>query len=189
LIQLENIIDKYHHLEESVKVEFLSCFSEKEIKKGENFVSNGQYTSQIGFIKSGVFRVFYTDFNGNDINNAFLLENDFIIGRLKPFSKVSTSIQALKDSKLLTADLSSIYKLTEKHHSISQLFLKLASSYFDRNVDRELKLRKYDAINNYLFFLEDYPNLINQIPHYYVADYIQISSTHLSRIRKKLMDK
>ena len=187
--QLEDIIKKYQNLEEEIKMEFLSSFTEKEIRKGDFFISNNQYTSQIGFIKSGIFRVFYTDINGDDVNNVFLLDNDFIIGRLKPFSKVSTSIQAIEKSTILTADMNSIFELIEKHHSISQLFLKIASSYFDKNVDREIRLRKYDALNNYLFFMKDYPNLINKIPHYYIADYLQISSTHLSRIRKKLLKK
>ena len=186
--QLENILTKFQSLEEGVKLEFLSLFSEKEIKKGDFFISKDQFNTNLAFVESGIFRVFYTDYNGNDVNNTFLLENDFIIGRLKKDTKASTNIQAITNSHILTANLSAVFKLTEKHHSLSQLFLKIAAYYFDKNVDREIKLRKYDALNNYQFFLKDYPNLIHKIPHYFIADYLQISSTHLSRIRKKMLD-
>lgn len=146
----------------------------------------GQYTSKLGFIKKGIFRVYYTDYEGKDINNVFLTEKDFIIGRLKPASKILTHIQALKNSKLLVADVVKVFALANKYHSISQLILKTASHYFDKNIDREIKLRIQNATDNYLYFLEEYPNLMNEIPHYYIADYLQISSTHLSRIRKSL---
>jgi len=186
--QLEKIIETYQKLDNNIKSDFLSQFSEKEIKKSDFFISSNQFPNKLAFIKKGIFRVFFTDYNGNDVNSAFLLKNDFIIGRLKPITKSSVSVQAITNATILTADLSTLFKLAEKHHQLSQLFLKIASFYFDKNVDREIKLRKYDALNNYLFFLKDYPNLINQIPHYFIADYLQISSTHLSRIRKKLLE-
>jgi len=172
---LENIILKNYRLDNDIKNEFLSLFKEIEIKKGDFFVKTNQYVSKLGFINSGIFRVYYSDIDGNDINNVFLLENDFIIGRLNPATK--------------TLDINKIFSLAEKHHSISQLILKVASSYFDKNLDREISLRNKNATDNYLYFLNEYPNLINKIPHYYIADYLQISSTHLSRIRKELSSK
>jgi len=141
----------------------------------------------VGFIKGGIFRVYYTDINGEDINNVFLLKDDFIIGRLQAHAKILTNIQALVDSKVLVADMFKVFALAKKYHAVSQHILKIASYYFDKNVNREIKLRIQNATQNYLYFLKEYPNLINQIPHYYIADYLQISSTHLSRIRKELL--
>ena len=186
---LKHIINSNQIIEKSILDEFLSMFSEKEIKKGEYLIETEQTISKASFVCNGVFRAFYTDYNGKEITQAFLLKNDFIVSRLIPYSKSLVNIQAIKNSKLLITDIQNINDFTKKHHSIANFFIKIISIYFDKNQDREIKLRIQDAKENYEYFLKEYPNLINQIPHYYVASHLQISSTHLSRIRKELSRK
>jgi len=184
--KLGNIISKIQIIEKPVLEEFLSIFSEKKIAKGEHLVKTEQLITKASFVCSGVFRSYYTDSNGKEINQAFLLQNDFIVSRLTSLSKSLVNIQAIEDCEFLVADINRINDLANKHHSIAKLFLKIVSLYFDKNQDREIKLRIQDAKENYEYFLKEYPNLINKIPHYYIASHLQISSTHLSRIRREI---
>jgi len=43
-----------------------------------------------------------------------------------------------------------------------------------------------DATTRYLTFLEKYPQLANRVPLAYVASYLGITQSSLSRIRKKI---
>jgi len=182
----KNIIFDKHHLSDKIWSEFESLFSERKVNKKAYFITSGQYVSKIAFIFKGVFRSYFTDYFGKEINQAFLVEDDFIASRLIPNSKSLVNIQALTDCNILVADAREITKLANKHHSIALLLLKTTAFYFNKNQDREVMLRIQDAKENYLYFLKQHPGLIDKIPHYYIANHLHISSTHLSRIRKIL---
>ncbi|OYT16085.1 MAG: hypothetical protein B7C24_09675 [Bacteroidetes bacterium 4572_77] len=184
--KLRYIIGTKQIIGKDILDEFLSIFSEKEIGKGEHLIKTEETVSKASFVCSGIFRTYYTDSNGKEINQAFLLQNDFIVSRLTPLSKSLVNIQAIEDCKILITDIKKINDLSEKHHSVAKFFLKIVSAYFDKNQDREIKLRIQDAKENYEYFLKEFPNLINQIPHYFIASHLQISSTHLSRIRREI---
>ena len=40
--------------------------------------------------------------------------------------------------------------------------------------------------NRYLKFLSDYPDLVQRIPQYYIAAYVGVKASSLSRSRKRL---
>ena len=183
---LKNIINDIEFIKKDILYEFISIFSEKSIQKNEYFIETGQTIKKIAFICNGIFRTFYVDIKGKEVNQAFLLNGDFMVSRLKPFSKSLINIQAINTGKILVADIFKMNKIVNKHHSIAKILLKIVSMYFDKNQEREVKLRVQNAEENYEYFLKQYHGLINKIPHYYIASHLQISSTHLSRIRKKI---
>ena len=45
-------------------------------------------------------------------------------------------------------------------------------------------LIKGDAMTKYKWFLNEYPSLLNRIPHYYVANFLGMTPAQLSRTRK-----
>ncbi len=181
---LKNIIRTNGVFEEEILDEFISIFSEKTIQKKEYFIETGQTIKKVAFICEGIFRSYYVDVKGKEVNQAFLLKNDFMVSKLKAASKSLVNIQAISEAKILVADTHKMNSLVNKYHSITKMFLKIVSMYFDKNQEREVKLRIQNATENYEYFLKEYPNLINKIPHYFIASHLQISSTHLSRIRK-----
>lgn len=187
--KLRQTINSHQIVESSILDEFLAVFHEEEIKKGDFFVEAEQTISKVAFICNGIFRAYFTDYSGKEITQVFLLEDDFIVSRLIPYSKSLLNVQAIKTSKVLVADINKVNDLIQKYHAIAKFYIKIVSIYFDKNQDREINLRILDAARKYEYFLQMYPNLINQIPHYYVASHLQISSTHLSRIRKELQAK
>lgn len=186
LDSLKTVLTNSEFIENDILNEFISFFSEKAVKKNEYFIETGHTVKKIAFICKGIFRTFYVDIKGKEVNQAFLLKGDFMVSRLKPFSKSLVNIQAINPGKILVADNFEINKIINKHHSIAKMYIKIISMYFDRNQAREVKLRVQNATENYEYFLKNYPGLINIIPHYYIASHLQISSTHLSRIRKQV---
>ena len=54
---------------------------------------------------------------------------------------------------------------------------------------RLVSLLNLDSLAKNELFLKEYPNLINRIPHYYVANFLGITPTQLSRARKVFSNK
>jgi CRP-like cAMP-binding protein len=61
---------------------------------------------------------------------------------------------------------------------------KIISRALMQKVERRSPLISEDASTRYAMFLKIYPNVVNRIPLSYVASYLGITQSSLSRIRK-----
>lgn len=55
-----------------------------------------------------------------------------------------------------------------------------------RRIEKELLLLKETAKDKLEWFRKNYPGLENEIPHYFIASFLGITPTSLSRVRRKL---
>lgn len=158
----------------------------KEINKGDYFSKEGEKARGLGIILKGICRIFYLDKNGNEWNKHFLQKNDFIASSISPEKYSITNIQSLTDTKIIFLSLPKLLELSKKHNDLLVFIQKLTFSYLEQKQDREIKLLSETAINNYLAFKKDFPELENEIQHFHIASYLGITPTQLSRVRKKL---
>jgi CRP-like cAMP-binding protein len=63
---------------------------------------------------------------------------------------------------------------------------KIISKALRQKVERRSPLVSEDATTRYLMFLKIYPNVVNRIPLSYIASYLGITQSSLSRIRKNI---
>lgn len=166
--------------------QFIGFFKTEWLKKGQHYIKSGDTVKKTAYIAKGIFHIYYIDFEGKELTQAFHSAQDFIVSRMLSGAKSLVNIQALNDCTLLTADFGKIRQLAFENHDIAKLFINILSGYFDKNQDREVMLRIQNATDNYRLFLKQHPGLIDKIPHYHIANYLRISPTHLSRIRKEL---
>ncbi|WP_397363255.1 Crp/Fnr family transcriptional regulator [Olleya sp. R77988] len=93
--------------------------------------------------------------------------------------------QALTDCQILVADFRELEKLYDKFHDLERLGRKIAEFYFLEKEQKEIEMALLDADKKYLIMREKFPDLESVIPQYYIASYLGISATQLSRIRKE----
>ena len=158
----------------------------KELDKNDYFSKEGQSTRDLGFIFSGILRIFYLNDKGEEWNKHFLRENDFVASSISPEKKSITNIQALTETIMLCIPYTELVKLSTKYKEINLFIQKLTFSYLEQKQDREIRLLSEKAMNNYLAFKKSYPDLENKIQHYHIASYLGITPTQLSRLRKKI---
>ena len=94
--------------------------------------------------------------------------------------------QALTDCQVLTADFSKIEALYDRFHDLERLGRKIAEFYFLEKEQKEIEMALLDADKRYLIMREQFPTIESIIPQYYIASYLGISPTQLSRIRRKM---
>ena len=51
-----------------------------------------------------------------------------------------------------------------------------------------MSLLNRNSLEKYELFLNEYPSLINRIPNYYIANFLGITPTQLSRARKQFAE-
>ena len=158
------------------------------IKKGEYFLMAGDVPEYIGFVISGLLRLFYIDNNGVEINKHFCVENTLAISYSAFLQRQESRfyIQALEDTRLLIIDHETYRHLLDGHVCWQIVARKLAEMLFILKEKREWEFLLQDAQERYLQFLEDYPDLEQRLSQYHIASYLGITPESLSRIRSGL---
>jgi len=161
----------------------------KILKSGEYFLKYGDPCKKIGQLIKGVMRGFVFDNEGNDITTHFYQEGDMIIGSYIPNVNVSLSIEALEDCEISVADYSEVMSHVNKDKKITEVITKEFQKLNVQLQSRLVSLLNLNSVEKYELFLNEYPSLLNRIPHYYIANYLGITPTQLSRARKQFINK
>lgn len=148
----------------------------------------GELCDTFVFLKSGVLRHYFVDNRGDDITKNILKGPGYLCYSFSSFvSRKPGIIQCDALSELELYELSH-YDFCEMltDPEFSAFWHQKISSFILKKEKKELSLIRDDAKTRYLAFLEDYPGLINEIPHFYIASFLSISPETLSRIRKSI---
>lgn len=186
--QLIDAIRSFADLPESELHHFGSLFSPMELKKGELFLMAGEIPRHIGFIRSGILRLYYLTASGTEYTKHFSMEGSFVLsfGAYLENRESRFSIEAITDTRLLVADLEEHKKLIHRHPAWQIVGRVMAERLYLLKEKRESEFLLDDALTRYGNFLADYPELENEIPQYHIASYLGITPESLSRIRLKM---
>lgn len=163
-------------------------FETENYSKGQYFVQVGDIPDKLGFIWSGLFRVFYITEQGDERILVFRGEN-YYLSAYSAFLEGQPSwygIQALEPSVLVTISLARYKDLVAENPYWSQLSRKYVENLFLEKEKREREFLSENAETRYLNFLNNYPDIENRVPQYQIASYLGITPVALSRIKKTL---
>jgi CRP/FNR family transcriptional regulator, anaerobic regulatory protein len=179
------------------KIKTIADFSEEDvvlfkqslevlfIPKGEHFLKEGQISSHLGYINSGLM-MYYKIIDGIEVPADFTVENNWI-AYLKSFTNDSVSdmyIKALEDTHLLTLSKVRMGELFAAQPKFMALKNYYTERSFIQNAEHASNLATLSAKERYYKFMKEYPNLIHRIPQYHIAAYLGIKPQSLSRLRK-----
>lgn len=164
---------------------------ERKVKRRQFILQEGDVCQHYNFVVSGCFKIYKIDEKGVEHNIQFVTENDWAtdIG----------SFHAEKPSELYIEAIEPGHILQIKRPDL--LFLYVNSPKFDRNFrviieDKFVELQNrllqsfcVNAMDRYLAFLEQYPELSQRLPNTQIASYLGITPEFLSKIRKDLVSK
>jgi CRP-like cAMP-binding protein len=166
----------------------LTKATELEFNKDEYFSEAGKVSQQVGFVLDGIVRVCYYNNKGEEITKYFIEENNLVVD-LESFDNEIPStayVQATTDCKLLVFSRKDWKELLDTIIPWEAIVHKIISKALRQKVERRSPLVAEDATTRYLMFLDIYPNVVNRVPLSYVASYLGITQSSLSRIRKNI---
>jgi len=183
----EFLLNIYHFSDEDLDM-VLGCFYQESFKKGDYFLNAGKICNKISFLESGLFRLFY-QVDGEEKIMLFFAENEFMtdyFGFLTQSPSIRP-IQALEDSIVYSIERKQLNLLFDKSKSWERVGRKLAESAYVTSVLKANRLLHDDYDTRLKTFIEESPTLIQRVPQYMIASYLNMTPETLSRVKKRIM--
>ncbi|MBD2503088.1 Crp/Fnr family transcriptional regulator [Anabaena azotica] len=187
-LQLSNVLQTLTDIPRDELAKLTCIFQPRTLNTGEFLIRAGDIPSQIGFVVSGILRLYYVNSVGTEFTKSFCLENHFVTAYSALILKQPAPffIEALEDSSLLVADYSQYLQLCAENSCWQTINHKFVEALYIKKEKREAELLLDDATTRYKNFLLEYPDLDCRVKQYHIASYLGISPVSLSRIRKNL---
>ncbi len=157
------------------------------VKKGDVLQKIGMPVKEIGFLVSGIVRGYYTDANGNEATDCFVVVPGSPAVSCMALDKPSPlAFEALEESVLYSIDMETVMELLRKSPEVLALENRLLRESLKMHWEREMLLAQCSAAERYQAFLKKFPGLIDRINHKMVASFLGITPVQLSRVRHSL---
>lgn len=159
-----------------------------EINKDSYYAEAGKILKDVGFLVDGIIRVCYYNNKGEEITRYFVDENHLILG-WREFDEnipVSEYLQAVTYCKLIVFSKQDWKEITNTIIGWDNIIHKINAKNHIEKMERRSPLVSQDATTRYLEFIEKCPTWANRIPLSYIASYLGITQSSLSRIRKNI---
>jgi len=183
--------------EDTLKIDFSIIINDsllnnnykKEIlKKGDYLIKPGDFTLFLAYIKYGSFRIYNLDKNGNEKTTWFGFKDMWVTDLLSYFNntKAVFYVQALENSEVYIIKKSTLEDLYKNNLKFSEFGRKFAEIGLTYMMERTYSLQVNTAEDRYKMILKS--SLFKQnIPLKFIASYLGITDSSLSRIRKKIL--
>lgn len=159
--------------------------TEKELRKDDYFAEAGKMFNHVAFILDGILRICYYNNKGEEITKYFVDETHLFANPTKG-EPMTEYIQAITDCKLIVFSQQDWDELSNTIVGWDRIVNKIFQKALVEKLDRRSSLVSEDATTRYLTFLNKFPKLANRVPLSYIASYLGITQSSLSRIRKNI---
>lgn len=186
---LFQFISKYVDLSNQDQAELEKYMSIKLCKKGEILIKEEQVCKNLQFVLSGIYRV-YQIVDGKEITNYFntTQRNSFVASFVSLLTEKPSKvrIECIQAGELISIAYKDWQAMYAKSHALNTFGRLMAEFNYVLAMERIESLQYHNAKDRYLKFMRIYPNLLNQIPHHYIASYLGVTPESLSRIRRSI---
>jgi len=164
-----------------------SNHSKINLKKGQVLLKEGQVSKEYYCIESGILRAYVFDYNGKEITTCFFSENEIAIEPSSLFLSVPSkeNIVAITDCICWKINFEDFQNLFHSVPNFSDWGRQWMTIELLNSRQRSLSLLTDSAKERYLRLLKSKPHIIKYSPLKYIASYLGITDSTLSKIRKQ----
>lgn len=184
----ENIITLFSITEKQADL-FLSYFTLISLKRNEIFLREGDICQKVGLIEQGLMKCAYNQ-DGREVIEEFVFENSFITNYYSFLKEIPSEkeIRCLENCRIYVIHRNVLEHIGKEHKFIHDMARIMNEKLFLQTQDR-LKSHLLDsATKRYLRLIHNRKDLVERIPQYLLASYLNINPETVSRIRKKIME-
>lgn len=160
--------------------------SQRTFRRGELFLRAGELPRYFGFIESGYFVYTVIDSAGCEHVTGFALRNNLAADYYSSIHGVA-ALCNLRATCTSTVSVISQDRFRAIIDSIPGMRLVMVDVLFRTAHQRYLNLYRQSPKERYMELLARCPDILQHITLRELASYLQITPTHLSRIRKEIL--
>lgn len=164
-----------------------SYFSEEDLPCEKALVKQGGKYRKLVFVAQGYLRIFVKDSQSEEIIKNFIQPNHFF-AEIECWEKdlpAVIGVSAITHCKIMTITKADSERLAKVFPKWNLLFKEGAMRAMNEMIKQQSFLRLGNAMEQYRHFVEHHPELAQQVPLKYIASYLGITQSSLSRIRKQ----
>jgi CRP-like cAMP-binding protein len=187
MTNLQQYIESYFGVVNPNSLETISSlFRRMSLAKGHYFLKTGRYCDKLGFVRSGLLRIF-ADTERKEVTQWISTQGYFVTD-LSSFifqAPARWNIQAMTDTEIYVIDqhdYKNIKNIVPQWLELEKLFL---TKCFIMMEDRIFGLLSLSAEERYHLLFEQHSELFNQVPLRYLASMLGMTPETFSRIRNK----
>jgi CRP-like cAMP-binding protein len=160
--------------------------TQRQFKKGEIVLKQGQICKTIMFVEKGYLRTF-VDKGGTEINIDFTFEGNFTtnLKSLRSASSSDSSIQAGEITTIYEFDKDKLLELYNVSAEIESFGRKLLEQLLIAQEDHTNLFKIYSPTERYQYLQANKPEILQRISLSQLASYLGVARETLTRIRKK----
>ncbi len=186
------MMTKIHFLREILHIkdkELLKKLEEmafiETFKKGDEINEEGKQDAFIRFLVSGSVRGYLINHQGKENTTCFLVKTGEVIAgsMLLDGSPSEIRFKGITEAVVFSIPLAPVMALRKSYFEINDLYIAFLSQWLLNHWETKKMLYLKTARDKYNWFLNEYPDLIDCVPHTEIASFLNISPVSLSRIR------
>lgn len=159
-----------------------------EIKKGQNFLDEGDVCKQIGFVQKGLVRQYYYK-NKKEFTEHFSCEGDVFIC-IESFLRQVPSrliVEALENTVVYGLPHDEVLALGAECYEIEVLYRRLLENSLILSQVKMDMFRMETANERYNRLLREQPEIVKRAPLSHIASYLLMTPETLSRVRANIV--
>ncbi len=187
----KNVLFEYLKKDISLKQEEIelicSYFHTECLKREKPLLLEGNKYKKIVFVVDGILRVHVIDNNGEEVVKNFIEPNCFFaeMDSLERNHNSLINLSTVTDCILLTLSKLDSDKLIIQFPKWEYLIKVGAMQAMNSMIRKQEFLRIGNSAEQYQYFVKHFPLLAKQVPLKYIASYLGITQSSLSRIRRQ----
>ena len=156
--------------------------------KGDFLLKKGETSTSYFCISQGLIRSYVYDYDGNEITTGFIGKNEIAIDVVSLFHQIPTLeyLQALTDVDCYVIDLEQFQLLYHSFKGFNEWGRSWMSESLFKLKQRTIAMITESAADRYRHLRSMHPEILQQSPLKFIATYLGITDTSLSRIRKEI---
>jgi CRP-like cAMP-binding protein len=163
----------------------------KQVKKHDYLLKEGEICRNVYFLINGFFRMFYVDYDGNEINYRFTQKDNFLVDFQSFLTQRPSHFfwQAMQEAELFVLsyhDMHRLYAASPTWNNFGRLIAERVYLQLNERVEMLLFMTPEER---YKFLLDTQPELFTQVSQFHLSSYLGVKPESLSRLRKRLLKK
>ncbi len=159
-----------------------------DIKQGATLLEIGKIAKEFYVIEEGLFRTYLYNYEGDETTTGFYCPGEILIESLSLFKRIPSkeNIQAITDAVVWKIEYDHFLALLDQVEGLREWGRSWATNQLFILKQHSINSLTINATQRYLEIIEQKPQLIKFAPLKYVASFLGITDTSLSRIRKEI---
>lgn len=158
-------------------------FQQKKFKKNEFIITPDEVQTEMYFVCEGIQMSYYESDKKNHViaftypPNLCALPESFLMQQPSRFY-----LTCLTDTTVYALRYPTLQQIFHDNHNIERLFRKMTEAVLVGFINRYVELHALSMEDRFKAFCARSPQLLHQIPHKYIASYLNIDPTNFSKL-------